>query len=97
MDFLGLIKGKCMCKVTASGREIGLESDLASLKLIFKQVLAGLLKQSFNKSYTRLSSKKQKKIYIFVFYLATRKKNKSSGYKGPHRLQAERACRAMRK
>ena len=55
-------------------------SDLASLTLTFKQVLAGLLNPSFYKSYMRLLSKKQKKkiyIYIYIYMLlplATRKK-----------------------
>ena len=54
----------CTCKVKASGQETGLDSNLASLTSIFKQVLAGLLNPSFNKSYMRLLSKKPKKNYI---------------------------------
>ena len=57
----------CTCKVKASGQETGLDSNLASLTLIFKQVLAGLLNPSFNKSYMRLFSKKQKKLYVCCF------------------------------
>ena len=65
----------CTCKLKASGQEIGLESNLASLTSIFKQVLAGLLNPSFNKSYMRLLSKKPKKNYIYLLLpLATRKK-----------------------
>ena len=52
----------CTCKVKASGQEIGLESSLALLTSIFKQVLAGLLNPPFNKSYMRLLSKKPNKI-----------------------------------
>ena len=47
-----------MCKVNASGKEIGKMSDLESLASIFKQVLAGFLNPSSNKSYLRLLSKK---------------------------------------
>ena len=62
------------CKVNASGQEIGKMSDLASLTLTFKQVLAGLLNPSFNKSYLRLLSKKQKNYIYLLLILATRKK-----------------------
>ena len=41
------------CKLKASGQETVLDSNLASLTSIFKQVLAGLLNPSFNKSYMR--------------------------------------------
>ena len=46
----------CLCtyKVKASGQKIGLALKVASQTSIFKQVLAGLLNPSFNKSYTRL-------------------------------------------
>ena len=46
----------CLCtyKLKASGQETGLESNLGSLTSIFKQVLAGLLNPSFNKSFMRL-------------------------------------------
>ena len=73
----------CLCtyKLKASGQETGLESNLGSLTSIFKQVLAGLLNPSFNKSYMRLLSKKQKK----------KKENNSSGYKRLRRIQAEQA------
>ena len=67
----------CLCtyKLNASGQEIGKMSDLASLTLTFKQVLAGLLNPSFNKCYMRLLGKKQKIIYIYLLLpLATRKK-----------------------
>ena len=91
--FFRFVQGKvclCTCKLKASGQEIGLESNLASLTSIFKQVLAGLLNPSFNKSYMRLLSKKQKKtLYIFVAFLSHKKENKCSDYKGPHRIQAE--------
>ena len=65
-----------MCKVNASGQEIGLESHLASLTSTFKHVFVGL-NTSFNKSYMRLLSKKQKNIYMNIYLLfpiATRKK-----------------------
>ena len=69
--FVRFDQGKvCLCtyKVKASGEETGLESYLGSPTSIFKQVLAGLLNPSFNKSYMRLFSKKQKKIiYICCF------------------------------
>ena len=60
----------CTCKVKASGQEIGLESNLASLTSIFKQVLAGLLNPSFNKSYMRLLSKNQKNIIYMCCFLS---------------------------
>ena len=61
----------CLCtyKLKASGQETGLESNLGSLTSIFKQVLAGLLNPSFNKSYMRLFSKKQKKIIYICYFL----------------------------
>ena len=74
----------CLCtsKVKASGQETGLESNLGSLTSIFKQVLAGLLNPSFNKSYMRLFSKKQKKNYIYLLLpLATRKQITARGIK----------------
>ena len=76
--FFRFDQGKvCLCtsKVKASGQETGLDSNLASLTSIFKQVLAGLLNPSFNKSYMRLFSRKPKKNYIYLLLpLATRKK-----------------------
>ena len=72
----------CMCKIKASGQEIGLKLDLVSLTSIFKQVLAGLLNPSFNKSYMRLLSKKQRENYIYLLLpLATRKKIRAQGIK----------------
>ena len=69
-------------KLKASGQETGLESNLGSLTSIFKQVLAGLLNPSFNKSYMRLFSKKQKKNYIYLLLpLATRKEITARGKK----------------
>ena len=67
--FSDLIKGKCLCacKVKASGQDIGLESESASLTSIFIQVLAGLLNLIFNKSYMGLLSKKQKRNYIYIW------------------------------
>ena len=70
--------------VKASGKKIGLESKLASQTSIFKQVLAGLLNLSFNKSYMRLLSKKQKKtLYIFVASFSHKTGDTSTGHKGP--------------
>ena len=81
----GLIKGKvCLCtyKVKASGEETGLESYLGSPTSIFKQVLAGLLNPSFNKSYMRSFIKKQKKNHIYLLLpLATRKEITARGKK----------------
>merc|ERR1711895_350928 len=68
----------CLCtyKLKASGQETGLESNLGSLTSIFKQVLAGLLNPSFNKSYMRSFIKKQKKkLYIFVTSFSHKKGN----------------------
>ena len=77
------------CKIKASGQDIGLELESASLTSIFKQVLAGLLNPSFNKSYMRLFSKKpKKKLFIFVASFSHKKENDSSGQKGPQRIQA---------
>ena len=61
----------CLCtyKLKASGQETGLESNLGSLTSIFKQVLAGLLNPSFNKSYMRSFIKKQKKIIYICYFL----------------------------
>ena len=68
--------------VKASGKKIGLESKLASQTSIFKQVLAGLLNLSFNKSYMRLLSKKQKKHYIYLLRpLAIRLEIRARGIK----------------
>ena len=76
--FLKFDEGKvclCTCKVNAFGQEIGKMSDQALLSLSFKQVLSGLINPSFNKSYMRLLSKKQKKNYIYLLLpSATRKK-----------------------
>ena len=78
------------CKLKASGQETGLESNLSSLTLIFKQVLAGLLNPSFNKSYMRLFSKKQKKNYIYLLLpLATRKKMTARGIKDHREYRPE--------
>ena len=82
----------CTCKLKVFGQEIGLESVLASLTSTFKQFLAGLLNPSFKKSYMKLLSKKPKKYYIYVVASFSHKKeNKSSGYKGPRRIQVEQA------
>ena len=76
----------CTCKVNASGQEIRKMSDLASLTLIFKQVLSELLNPSFNKSYMKLLSKKQKKLHIFVASFSHKRENRTSGQKRPFRL-----------
>ena len=69
-------------KLKASGQETGLESNLGSLTSIFKQVLAGLLNPSFNKSYMRSFIKKQKKNHIYLLLpLATRKEITARGKK----------------
>ena len=85
--FFRFYRGKvCLStyKVKASGQKIGLESNLASPTSIFKQVLEGLLNPSFNKSYMRLLSKKQKNIiYIFVASFCHKTGNTSTGHKGP--------------
>ena len=73
---------QCICKLNASGQEIGKESDLASLTLTFKQVLARLLNPFSNKSYLRLLNKEKKKIYICIYLLhplATRKEIRPRG------------------
>merc|ERR1712121_550267 len=82
----------CLCtyKLKASGQETGLESNLGSLTSIFKQVLAGLLNPSFNKSNMRLFSKKQKKNYIYLLLpLATRKKMTARGIKDHREYRPE--------
>ena len=80
----------CNCKINASGQEIRKMSDLASLTLTFKQVLSGLLNLSFNKSYMRILSEKQKKkLHISIVSFNYKKENRTSGHKGMHRLQAE--------
>ena len=70
-----------MCKVKASGQEIRVESDLASLTSICKQVLVGLLNLSFNKSYMRLLSRKQKNYIYLLLPLAPRKKIRAHAIK----------------
>merc|ERR1712121_430739 len=75
--FLKFDEGKvclCTCKINAFGQEIGKMSDQASLSLSFKQVLSGLINPSFNQSYMRLLSKKQKNYIYLLLPSATRKK-----------------------
>ena len=88
--FLKFDEGKvclCTCKVNAFGLEIGKMSDQASLSLNFIQAISGLINPSFNKSYMRLLSKKQKKLHIFVASFSHKKENRTSGQKGPFTLQ----------
>ena len=56
-------------------------SDLALLTSTFKHVLTGILNPSFNKSYLRLLSEKQKNDICLLLPLSTRKKIRQRGKK----------------